>query len=84
MKLARRTLLASLIAAAVVLPGAAAAQTACTAKLKGNDPMKVKITTSMGVITAELDKAKAPISVRRKSTRLNSSHIQKSRMPSSA
>jgi cyclophilin family peptidyl-prolyl cis-trans isomerase len=63
MKLARRTLLASLIAAAVVLPGAAAAQTACTAKMKGNDPMKVKFTTSMGAITAELDKAKAPISV---------------------
>lgn len=29
---------------------------------KGNNPMKVKLTTSMGAITLELDKEKAPIS----------------------
>ena len=33
----------------------------CSAK--GNDPMKVKLTTSMGPIVIELDKAKAPVSV---------------------
>ena len=59
----RRTLIATLVAAAVALPGAAAAQSACTAKLKGNEAMKVKFTTSMGAFTAELDKAKAPVSV---------------------
>ena len=57
----RRTLIATLLVAA--LPGVAAAQSACTAKLKGNEAMKVKFTTSMGAFTAELDKAKAPISV---------------------
>ena len=35
---------------------------ACTDKLKGSAPMKVKLTTSLGAITLELDKAKAPIS----------------------
>jgi cyclophilin family peptidyl-prolyl cis-trans isomerase len=63
MNLATRTLSATLLAAAVALPGAAAAQSSCTAKLKGNEAMKVKFTTSMGTITAELDKAKAPITV---------------------
>ena len=33
----------------------------CT--VKGNAPMKVKLTTSMGPIVIELDKAKAPVSV---------------------
>jgi len=41
-------------------PVAPAASSTCTAK--GNAPMKVKLTTSMGPITIELDKAKAPIS----------------------
>ncbi len=41
-------------------PGAAAA--GCLANLKGTAPMKVKLTTSMGAITVELDKEKAPIS----------------------
>ena len=58
---ARRTLIATLLVAA--LPGLAAAQLTCTAKLKGKEAMKVKFTTSMGSFTAELDKAKAPISV---------------------
>ena len=31
--------------------------------LKGTSPMKVKLTTSMGPITIELDRAKAPVSV---------------------
>ena len=46
-----------------VLPLAALAQSqpaGCTAK--GNAPMKVKLTTSMGPIVIELDKEKAPIS----------------------
>ena len=59
----RRIAIASV--AAVCLPLAAAAQSqsqpaSCTAK--GTAPMKVKLTTSMGPIVIELDKAKAPIS----------------------
>ena len=49
---------------AACLPLAAIAQSqpkGCTAK--GNAPMKVKLTTSMGPIVIELDKAKAPVSV---------------------
>ena len=49
---------------AACLPLAANAQSqpkGCIAK--GNDPMKVKLTTSMGPIVIELDKAKAPVSV---------------------
>ena len=40
----------------------AAAGASCSANLKGSAPMKVKLTTSMGAITVELDKAKAPVS----------------------
>ena len=36
-------------------------QQSCTAK--GNEPMKVKLTTSMGPIVIELDRAKAPVTV---------------------
>ena len=68
MNLSRRL---ALIAVAACLPlGALAQQPAqpaaqpqpkgCTAK--GTAPMKVKLTTSMGPIVIELDKAKAPIS----------------------
>jgi cyclophilin family peptidyl-prolyl cis-trans isomerase len=63
MKTTRRILLASLVAA-TALPLAALAQTQqarCTAK--GNTPMKVKLTTSMGPIVLELNKEKAPVSV---------------------
>jgi cyclophilin family peptidyl-prolyl cis-trans isomerase len=63
MNLARRIAVATL-AAAIVLPAAALAQSqpaGCTAK--GNDPMKVKLTTSMGPIVIELNKEKAPVSV---------------------
>ena len=42
-------------------PDAAKAQT-CKANMKGSAPMKVKLTTSMGAITIELNKEKAPIS----------------------
>ena len=63
----RRIALAALLAAALPLAALAqdkAAQPAsqsCTAK--GNAPMKVKLTTSMGPIVIELDKAKAPATV---------------------
>jgi cyclophilin family peptidyl-prolyl cis-trans isomerase len=63
MNIARRIAIASL-AAAVALPLAALAQSqpaGCNAK--GTAPMKVKLTTSMGPIVIELDKAKAPLSV---------------------
>jgi len=42
-------------------PGAAGAPR-CTANLKGSAPMKVKLTTSMGPVTIELNKEKAPLS----------------------
>jgi cyclophilin family peptidyl-prolyl cis-trans isomerase len=71
----RRIVLASLFAAA--LPLAACAQTpaakapapapapasASSCTQKGNAPMKVKLTTSMGPIVIQLDKEKAPVSV---------------------
>jgi len=74
MNFSRRLALASLLAAA--LPFAAAAQqsqpassapdkaaaSGGTCNLKGNSPMKVKLTTSMGPIVIEVDKAKAPVS----------------------
>jgi peptidyl-prolyl cis-trans isomerase B (cyclophilin B) len=53
-------------ALAVTLPLAAAepsVRRSCADMLKGISPMKVKLTTSMGPITIELDKAKAPVSV---------------------
>ena len=60
MRLSRRLAIAFVAAA---LPLAAFAQTQparCTAK--GNTPMKVKLTTSMGPIVIELNKEKAPVS----------------------
>jgi len=60
----RRTTLACL-ALAAALPLALPAQSqpsSCSASLKGKAPMKVKLTTSMGDITLELDKEKAPLS----------------------
>lgn len=69
---ARRLLVATLFCALAGAPLAAAAQAAiakpagapgaCLTKLKGKQPMKVKLTTSMGAITVELDKEKAPVS----------------------
>jgi len=66
MRISRRIAIAAIaaIAAAAALPLAALAQptsTACTPK--GNAPMKVKLTTSMGPIVIELNKEKAPVSV---------------------
>ena len=59
----RRTLVAS-FAIACTLPLAALAQaTSSSCTPKGNAPMKVKLTTSMGPIVIQLDKDKAPISV---------------------
>jgi cyclophilin family peptidyl-prolyl cis-trans isomerase len=59
-----RRLAIAFLATAVALPLAAFAQSqlaGCTAK--GNSPMKVKLTTSMGPIVIQLDKEKAPVSV---------------------
>jgi cyclophilin family peptidyl-prolyl cis-trans isomerase len=41
---------------------AAAKPAGCSANLKGSAPMKVNLTTSMGAITVELNKEKAPVS----------------------
>jgi cyclophilin family peptidyl-prolyl cis-trans isomerase len=54
--------IAALAAAAAVALTAPAHAASCAESLKGTNPMKVKLTTSMGPITIELDKAKAPIS----------------------
>jgi cyclophilin family peptidyl-prolyl cis-trans isomerase len=68
---ARRLLAAALLLAIAGIPLGAGAQSkekpgamaaGCTANLKGPAPMKVKLTTSMGAITVELEKEKAPIS----------------------
>jgi cyclophilin family peptidyl-prolyl cis-trans isomerase len=64
MTITRRIALVSL-AAAIALPAAALAQSkpgSCADALKSNAP-KVKLTTSMGPITLQLDKEKAPVSV---------------------
>ena len=63
MNFARRLALAA-FAAAACLPLATLAQTQpSSCQPKGNTPMKVKLTTSMGPIVIELDKARAPVSV---------------------
>jgi cyclophilin family peptidyl-prolyl cis-trans isomerase len=65
MSTSARISLATLVAA-VALPLAALAQApakSCSDLLKGSTPMKVKLTTSMGPFTIELDKQKAPVSV---------------------
>jgi cyclophilin family peptidyl-prolyl cis-trans isomerase len=57
-----RTLIA--IGLTATLPFAISAHAAsCAETQKGTAPMKVKLTTSMGPITIQLDKEKAPISV---------------------
>jgi len=67
----RRLLAAAVLLAVAGAPLGALAQAkgkaepagnTCTAKLKGSAPMKVKLTTSMGAVTVELNKEKAPIS----------------------
>ena len=63
MQSTRRTLLASLvIASALPLAALAQAPDASSCTPKGNAPMKVKLTTSMGPVVIQLDKEKAPIS----------------------
>ena len=52
----------ALAALAVTLPLTLTSHAQSTCAPKGNAPMKVKLTTSMGPIVIELDKAKAPIS----------------------
>ncbi len=62
---ARRLLLAAVFVAATGLAPAAFAQAqpaGCAALLKGNSAMKVRLTTSMGAITVQLEKEKAPVS----------------------
>ena len=64
--IARASAVLAAFTLAFALPLAAAEPSparSCAAKLKGNAPMKVKLTTSMGPITIELDRAKAPVSV---------------------
>jgi cyclophilin family peptidyl-prolyl cis-trans isomerase len=67
----RRLLAATVLLAIAGAPLGASAQAmgkpgpagnTCTAKLKGSAPMKVNLTTSMGVVTVELNKEKAPVS----------------------
>jgi cyclophilin family peptidyl-prolyl cis-trans isomerase len=59
----RRTFAACLaFACALPLTALAQASTASSCTPKGNAPMKVKLTTSMGPIVIQLDKDKAPIS----------------------
>jgi len=58
-----RSLLACLALALPLAANAQAQPSSCADALKGKTPMKVKLTTSMGPITLQLDKEKAPISV---------------------
>jgi cyclophilin family peptidyl-prolyl cis-trans isomerase len=67
----RRLLAATVLLAIAGAPLGASAQAmgkpgpagnTCTAKLKGSAPMKVNLTTSMGAVTVELNKEKAPVS----------------------
>ena len=57
-----RSLLACLALALPLAANAQAQPSSCTDAMKGKTPMKVKLTTSMGPITLQLDKEKAPIS----------------------
>jgi len=57
-----RTLLASALLVLPLIATAQAPHPSCSAALKGTNPVKVKLTTSMGPIVIQLDKEKAPIS----------------------
>jgi cyclophilin family peptidyl-prolyl cis-trans isomerase len=62
---------------AFALPLAAAAaqpQARCASLLKGNAPMKVKLTTSMGPIVIQLDKEKAPVTTENFAKYVDSGH----------
>ena len=80
---ARRILAAALLCAIAAAPLVAAAQAgpkpvpaanACVSKLKGTAPMKVKLTTSMGAFTVELNKEKAPVSAENFAKYVDSGH----------
>ena len=71
----RRFILASsILALAVPFAAAAKPHRSCTALLKGNAPMKVKLTTSMGPIVLQLDKEKAPVTVENFAKYVDSGH----------
>ena len=57
-----RTLLASALLTLPLIATAQAPSSSCADASKGNKPVKVKLTTSMGPIVIQLDKEKAPIS----------------------
>jgi len=57
-----RILIASALLALPLIANAQAQPASCSAGLKGTNPVKVKLTTSMGPIVIQLDKEKAPIS----------------------
>jgi cyclophilin family peptidyl-prolyl cis-trans isomerase len=63
MNLAHRFLVAAIAATVPFAVQAQAKPASCEDLLKGKNPMKVKLTTSMGAITLQLDKEKAPVSV---------------------
>ena len=75
MKNPRRNLLAALVLIVpLAAPGLAHAVQTCSAVLNGKEPMKVKLTTSMGPITLQLDREKAPISVENFTKYVDSGH----------
>jgi cyclophilin family peptidyl-prolyl cis-trans isomerase len=70
---------ATLLLAVAAVPAGAHAQATgkpagCAAYLKGSAPMKVKLTTSMGAITVELNKEKAPVSAENFAKYVDSGH----------
>jgi cyclophilin family peptidyl-prolyl cis-trans isomerase len=76
-------LLAAALLVVAAIPLGAGAQTkdkpegaaaGCSANLKGPAPMKVKLTTSMGAITVELNKEKAPLSAENFAKYVDSGH----------
>jgi len=81
---ARRLVAATALLVLAGLPLGAAAQAkgkpeaagpaGCSVKLKGSAPMKVKLTTSMGAITIELNKEKAPVSAENFAKYVDSGH----------
>jgi cyclophilin family peptidyl-prolyl cis-trans isomerase len=84
MNRARRLLAALFLLAFAAVPLGADAQAkakteaagpaGCSANLKGPAPMKVKLTTSMGAITIELNKEKAPVSAENFAKYVDSGH----------
>jgi cyclophilin family peptidyl-prolyl cis-trans isomerase len=73
MNVFRRITLATLVAAFALPLAAAEPAKSCESALKGKT-MKVKLTTSMGPITLELDKEKAPLSAANFAKYVDSGH----------